>query len=68
MRLISIGENIVEQHAMPVADSFRWQQAVIDQTHNRRATDTKEIGSFGRSASSSAELRSAFQSSFIHRV
>ena len=33
--LISIGENIVEQHAMPVADSFRWQQAVIDQTHTR---------------------------------
>ena len=43
--LISIGENIVEQHATPVVDSFRLQQAVIDQTHNRRATDTKEIGS-----------------------
>ena len=43
--LISIGEKIVEQNATPVVDSFRSQQAVIDQTHNRRATDTKEIGS-----------------------
>ena len=47
MHLISIGENIVEQHAMPVADSFRWQQAVIDQTHNRRRLTPRRSGSFG---------------------